>query len=52
LLSTRRGGVKEAPNGTNVALEREIFRPHILRSGTSSDNAFGLCDIDCMQLEA
>ena len=52
LLSERGGGAKESPDGANVALERKIVGPSIGRSRTSSNDAFALCDIDCVQLEA
>ncbi len=52
LLSQRGGRAKEAPHCANVALEREIVRPRIGRSRTPSNDAFGLCDIDRVQLEA
>jgi hypothetical protein len=52
LLSERGGGAKEAAHCANVALEREIVRPRVGRSRTPSDDTFGLCDVDRMQLEA
>lgn len=52
LLSERRRRGEEAPDRSNVALEREIVRPRIRRSRTTSDNTFGLCNIDRVQLEA
>jgi hypothetical protein len=51
LLSAGGAGAKEVPDRTNVALEGEIVRPSIARPRTSSDDAFPLCDIDCVQLE-
>ena len=52
LLSERYARAKEAPRCANVALEREIVRPRVGRSRTPSDDTFGLCDIDRVQLEA
>jgi hypothetical protein len=44
--------VKEASRCTDVAVEREIIRPRIGRSRIPSDDTFGFCDIDRVQLEA
>ena len=50
LLSLRGGRAKEGPHCANVALKWEIIRPGIGRSRTPSDDAFGLSDIDRVQL--
>ena len=52
LLPERGRRAEEAPHRSDVALEREIVRPRIGRSRTPSDDTFGLCDIDRVQLEA
>jgi hypothetical protein len=52
LLSVRVGGAKESPDCANVALEGEIVGPSIGWSRTPSDDTFGLCDVDRMQLKA
>jgi hypothetical protein len=52
LLSERGGRAKEAPHSANVAPEREIVRPRIGQSRTPTEDTFGLCDIDRVQLEA
>ena len=52
LLSVGGSGAKEPPDCANVALEGEIVGPTIGWSRFPSDDTFGLCDIDRMQLKA
>jgi len=52
LLSLRGGRAKEGPHGANVTLKWEIIGPGVGRSRTPRDDAFGLSDIDSVQLEA
>jgi len=51
LLFERGGRTKESLHGVSVALDREIVGSRIGRSSTPSDDAFGLWDIDRVQLE-
>jgi hypothetical protein len=51
-LLSARSGAKKAPDCTDIALEGEIVRPSIVGPRTSSGDAFSLCDIDWVQLEA
>ena len=52
LLSVGGCGAKEPPDCAKVALEGEIVGPTIGWSRTPSDDAFGLCDINRLQLKA